>query len=187
MPAAKTNGKVAGIGSDAVRKATGKDWKQWFALLDKAGARKMPHKEIARLLSTKYKVGPWWGQMVTVGYEQARGLRRKHEKPGGYEISASKTIAVPLSTLFKSWKDERARRRWLAGKITVCKATPNKSLHATWPDQTRFEVNFYAKGNGKSMVSVQHGKLPDAQAAARMKAYWKQALNRLQSTLTTDR
>ena len=31
--------------------------------------------DIAALVKTKYKVGPWWGQMVTVGYERIKGLR----------------------------------------------------------------------------------------------------------------
>lgn len=47
-------------------------------LLDKAGAKKMSHQEIANHLHTKHDVAPWWTQMVTVTYEQARGLRQKH-------------------------------------------------------------------------------------------------------------
>ena len=44
-------------------------------LLDKDGCKKMPHKQIAEIVHEKYGVGPWWCQMVTVGYEQSRGLR----------------------------------------------------------------------------------------------------------------
>jgi hypothetical protein len=78
-PRTSTTNKTAGISSAAVKKATGKDWKQWFTLLDKAGARKMPHKDIACLVYEKHQVSGWWAQMVTVGYEQARGLRQKHQ------------------------------------------------------------------------------------------------------------
>jgi hypothetical protein len=42
-PAART----AGISSEAVRKATGRTWAEWLRLLDKAGAKKMAHGEIA--------------------------------------------------------------------------------------------------------------------------------------------
>ena len=59
----------------AVQASTGKIWKEWFAILDKAGARKMDHKQIVAYLVKHHKVGPWWQQMVTVIYEQARGLR----------------------------------------------------------------------------------------------------------------
>jgi len=41
------------------------------------------------------------------------------------------------------------------------------------------EVGFYPKGARKSQVAVQHNKLPDAKAAARMKTYWAGALDRL--------
>jgi uncharacterized protein YndB with AHSA1/START domain len=180
---AKTD-KAAGISSAAVKKATGKDWSQWFALLDNAGARRIPHKEIATLLYKKHKLPGWWAQMVTVGYEQARGRREKHQKPGGYQVGASKTLAVPLSTLFKAWKNSRTRSRWLPEeRLVIRKATANKSMRITWPDQTSVDVNFCPKGRGKSQVSVQHGKLPNPKAAARMKAYWKDALARLHSTL----
>ena len=38
--------RLAGVGSDAVARATGKAWDQWLAILDKAGAVAMPHKAI---------------------------------------------------------------------------------------------------------------------------------------------
>jgi hypothetical protein len=70
----------------------------------------MTHQEIAGLLHTKHQVGPWWTQTVTVTYEQARGLRDKHQKPGGYEISVSRTIDASVSTAFKAWTDEKTRK-----------------------------------------------------------------------------
>ncbi|SRR6266545_2957584 len=95
------------ISDAAVKAKTGKTWKQWFAILDKAGAGKMSHQEIVKYLHTKQGVGPWWQQMVTVTYEQARGLREKHQKPNGYQISVSRTIKAPLGKLFKSFADEK--------------------------------------------------------------------------------
>ena len=44
-------------------------------------------------------------------------------------------------------------------------------------------VNFNEKGRIKSQVTVQHGKLPDARAAEKMKAYWGKALQRLKAHL----
>ncbi|HET9469636.1 MAG TPA: hypothetical protein VFO24_00940, partial [Usitatibacter sp.] len=67
--------RLAGVGTDAVLRATGRPWSEWLAVLDRAGARTLSHKDIALLLSRKFGVPDWWGQMVTVGYEQARGLR----------------------------------------------------------------------------------------------------------------
>ncbi len=169
----------------AVQTKTGKNWQQWFEILDAAGARKMDHKGIVRVLNDRYKVEPWWRQMVAVTYEQARGLREKHQKPGGYEISVSKTVASRLTDLFEAWTEEKTRRRWLRDHaLTIRNATPHKSLRITWTDGvTHLDVNFYTKGDAKNLVVVQHGKLPDAKAAATMKAYWSEALGRLKRSL----
>jgi hypothetical protein len=40
------------VSDEAVKKATGKAWRQWFSLLDRVGASAMSHREIARWLST---------------------------------------------------------------------------------------------------------------------------------------
>ena len=58
------------ISDAAVRKATGKSWDEWFAVLDSEGADALPHKQIARLLYDKgYIASSWWCQTVTVAYE----------------------------------------------------------------------------------------------------------------------
>jgi len=169
------------ISDDAVKKATGKTWTQWFAVLDKSGARKLPHPEIARLIYTKHKCPGWWSQMVTVAYERERGMREKYETPSGYQVSRSATIAVPVARLFEAWQDKRTRRRWLKDPAFVLrKAMPNKSMRITWADgKTNLEVNFYAKGAHKSQVTVQHTKLADAKEVERKRAYWTGALEQL--------
>lgn len=109
--------KAAGISNDAVEAKTGKTWQEWFKILDAAGAVKPGHKEIVAYLAENYKVSPWWRQMVTVAYEQERGLRRKHETPQGFQMSASKTIAVPVSNLFKErYPMERTRPAGRVGR-----------------------------------------------------------------------
>jgi 3-methyladenine DNA glycosylase/8-oxoguanine DNA glycosylase len=85
------------MSDEAVESKTGKTWSGWFKHLDAAGAKKMSHQEIVAHLSEKHGVGPWWQQMVAVTYEQARGLRDKHQKPEGYEISVSRTIDASRS------------------------------------------------------------------------------------------
>ena len=107
-------GNWGGISDEAVKKATGCDWKAWIFCLDKAGCAKMSHKEIAELVYERWpKVGGWWSQMVTVGYEQARGLRVKNQTSDGWKVSSSKTVSVPVKTLFGAWKDPKKRAAWL--------------------------------------------------------------------------
>ena len=169
------------MSDEAVAAKTGKTWKQWFAIIDKAGGKKMTHQEIVKLLNSKHNVGPWWCQMVTVTYEQHSGRRDAHEKTDGYQISVSRTLKSPLSFLYSSFASEKSRDEWLGESgLQVRKATKNKSMRVTWKDgKSRLEINFYPKDKDKAQVVVQHSKLANAAAAARMKTYWTKALDRL--------
>jgi len=168
------------ISDEAVAAKTGKTWKQWFGILDREGSRKKTHQEIVAVLSKKYRVGSWWQQMVAVSYEQAKGLRARHEKPEGFQITRSKTIGAAVDDVFEAWGNARKRAQWLPGsKLTIRKATENKSLRITWGDGTMIEVGFFPKGGAKTQVAVQHGKLATARVAAAQKVFWGEALDRL--------
>lgn len=172
------------MSDDAVESKTGKNWSRWFKHLDAAGGKKMTHQEIAAHLSDKHGVRPWWTQMIAVTYEQARGLRDKHQKPGGYEISVSRTIDAGVAKAYKAWTDEKIRKKWLPADLKIRKATTNKILRITWEDgQTSVAAAFLPKASNKCQVVAQHSKLPDAKAAAKMKTYWGKALDRLKESI----
>jgi hypothetical protein len=44
-------------------------------------------------------------------------------------------------------------------------------------------VTFLAKGEGESTVALEHTRLPDADEAERMKAYWRGQLGSLKQLL----
>jgi uncharacterized protein YndB with AHSA1/START domain len=177
--------RLAGVGSEAVLKATGRAWDEWLKVLDRAGAKALPHKDIALLLSRKFEVPDWWSQMVTVGYEQARGLRLPYPHAEGFSANASKTLHAGLDALFAAWAEPRQRARWLPdARLEVRRATGGKSMRMTWsPGGSSVDVGFVSKGAGKCVVQVQHSNLRDAAAAARQKAYWGDALGRLKALL----
>ena len=172
------------VSDDAVRARTGRGWAEWIALLDAAGAREMTHRQIVAHLATEHGVGPWWQQMVTVGYERARGMREKNQTAQGYQVGGSRTVGVPLERLYAAWTDARVLRRWLPDeRFTVRRAVPQKSLRITWSDGSDLHVLFYGKGDHKSQVTVDHRKLPDAAAVERTRAQWKERLERLRAAL----
>jgi len=174
--------------SDAAVKAkTGKVWAEWFAILDKAGAKKMAHKEIATYLHEKQEVPGWWAQMVAVGYEHERGLRQKFQKcDGQFSASGSRTIAAPMTKAFAAWTDEKARKSWLpGGKLEITSATPGKYVRGKWNGESRLSVGFYSKGSNKTQVAVDHEKLRNAKDVLKMKSFWFEALNRLESLLVS--
>ncbi len=173
------------ISNESVVKATGKNWKQWFALLKKDKAQTMPHKEIAKL-AADYGAGMWWAQMVTVEFERVHGLREVHQKcDGTFAASGSITIAVPLESLYQAWANEKQREKWLpAAPIHIRKANLNKSLRITWDGgPSSVTVNFYSKSYAKSQVTVDHEKLKNNTEVTRKKAYWKKSLQALKQLL----
>lgn len=168
------------ISSDAVQKATGKEWEEWFNILDKEDSTSKSHKEIAAWLSGHFDLSGWWAQMVTVQYERERGMRKVHEKRDGFEASKSKTINVSLDKLYRAWFDEKRRSVWLDDlDFKIRKATENKSLRITWPDDTNVEVYFYAKGENKSQVTIQHNKLASQDDVKQRKEYWQKQIGQL--------
>ena len=180
--------KIKFMSNNAVYTRTGSTWQEWFAILDASGAINMKHKDIAQYLYQKHRVSAWWSQMITVTYEQVRGLRDKHQKSDGYAISVSKVVPGPVDVLYNFWSDEKKRKRWLTEKqkasLTIRKSTPNKSMRIIRGDgKTRVEANFYDKGGSKSQITVQHSKLSKSEMAESMKAYWKKTLQRLANLL----
>lgn len=180
--------KVAGMSDDAVKRATGKDWAGWCAVLDKAGAAAWSHAEIARFLHDARACPDWWSQMVTVGYERIRGLRVKHQVAGGFRASASRTIAAPAGAAFDAWNDGSARRRWLGDhSASIRTATRPRSLRITWHDGTDVQVMITSKAAAKCQVAVEHGKLASARSVTHSKDLWRGALDRLQAMLERSR
>ena len=177
--------KTAGMTDASIRKGTGRTWKEWVALLDADGASEWTHKRIAEHVSTEHGAPDWWCQTVTVGYERIKGLRvRGQNRDGTYRATRSKVFAVPVAKLYSAFATARMRKRWLPGiDLTVRTETPNKSMRVTWPDGTSVVIGFYAKGEGKSQVALEHAKLNGAADVAARKAYWGERLAALAEIL----
>ena len=173
------------MSDDAIRERTGRGWDEWFALLDAWQAASRPHPDVARWLRDEHGVDGWSAQSVTVGYERARGLRAPGQRPDGWSVTASKTVAVPVERLYAAFGDDGLRERWLPGaELHVRTASPPKSARYDWEDgSTRVIVGFYAKGDGKSQVALEHARLPDADTAEEMKSWWRERVGALKEML----
>jgi hypothetical protein len=172
--------RVNRISDDAVEAGTGKMWKDWFKVLDKAGARMMEHREIVTHLCRVYQMTPWWGQTLAVAYEQQRGMRVKHQRGGRLEVDRAMVIDAPVPAVWNAWHDPAALARWLPdGRFTITRSNPGKSLRLAWEDGSSVGVWFYEQ-QGKTRLSVAHGKLGETSDIDRMRVYWGAALDRLQ-------
>lgn len=175
-----------GLSDAAIRKATGKGWDEWFALLDAWGGTKHSHPDIARHVADAHGVDGWWAQSVTVGYERARGMRALHERPDGFSMSASKTFPVPVERLFAAFVEPEERERWLeAVALRNRTSQPHKSARFdVLPGETRLNATFIAKGPEKAVVQLQQERLAGAEDVTRWKAVWKEQLAVLADFLT---
>ena len=172
-----------------IRRATGRDYDEWFALLDQWGAPGRPFREISDWLTGEHDVSRWWAQKLIVEYEQARGLRPPGIRPDGtFTVGATKTVAVPVERLFHAVVDPQQRERWLPGAMLRQRAArPQRSARFDWADDdTRISVTFEAKSDTKSQLALQHERLPDPQTAQQTKTFWQQRLTVLKAELEAD-
>ncbi|HEX4303842.1 MAG TPA: hypothetical protein VHZ78_13680 [Rhizomicrobium sp.] len=185
--AGKAKPAIRPIMTDAgIEAKTGHGWDYWFAALDKAGAAKLDHKGITALLDKKFKPGPWWGQMIAVSYERARGIRAMNQKcDGEFSVSATKVMPVSLSVLFEAATDPKTRKKWFPpGAFEETSKTKDKYWRGKWKSDARLSAGFIAKGDGKAQIAMDIGKLADGAAVETERAAWKKALEKLQIMLT---
>jgi Domain of unknown function (DUF4287) len=180
-----TEGPTLPMSDEAIERRTGRGWEQWFDLIDDWGGLERTHREIAAWLAEEHDVGGWNAQSLTVGYERARGLRALGEHPDGFAITASKTVDVPVETLYDAFVDESLRRRWLPdASLRERTATRPRSARFDWGDgDTRVIVGFESKGDAKSTAALAHERLADADEAERMKAFWRERVAALKEML----
>lgn len=174
----------AGISDAAVRKATGRGWGDWYDVLDAAGAREMTHQQIM-LAVAGHDVNEWWRQMVAVAYEQARGLRERHQREDGFAATASKSFKAGVTRVYAAWTEDEVRSAWLdSSGWHIRKSVLYKNLKITWKDgHTHLEIHMYPRGEGRTLVQVEHSKLSNLEDVQRWKMFWGVALERLREVL----
>lgn len=186
MRTSSTVARATRSSQTGVRRATGRDRDEWFALLDTWGAGGRPFREIADWLMGEHDLSRWWAQKLIVEYEQARGLRPTGVRRGGtFSATASKTVGVPVERLFEAFADARLRGRWLPGaKMRVRTTEQGRSARFDWEDGgTRVNATFTDKGKAKSQVGVEHAHLPDTKSAEEAKVFWRERLSALKERL----
>lgn len=167
------------VSDDAVREATGRGRAEWFALLDRAGAVTWTHPAIASWLVGRHGVDGWWAQGITVGYEQARGIRQPGQRQDGtFEASVSRTVDLGTADAL----------RGLAAVVTLQLDVDPLALNLTAKHPTaRFPLeggefvlaSASPVAEGRSSIGLTWGRMPDGSRIADVKARmreWLQAV-----------
>ena len=200
---ANSEQRLSGVSSEAVAKATGRDWGQWLEFPDGLGAGEMTHKEIVALAAGPGGLGNgWWQQSVAVGYEQARGLRVVGQSStADFQVGAQKTLPVSAEVAWSLLADGTGRDAWL-GKVDglrferggkyqtpegiwgeVRSAVPGQRVRLTWssPDlvkQSTLQVTLTASGD-RTSVRFQLEGLSGLEERELMRSHWWAVLERL--------
>ena len=181
---ARAGSHVPSVSDSAVKARTGRDWAGWFAVLDKAGARSLAHREIAHLLALRHRVPHWWSQMITVEYERARGLRLRHQTSAGFSVSVSRTLSTRLPQLYAAAARPGERRKWFPrGGFELSSQTRERYFRGRWKHDARLEIGFYARKAGRSQIAVQVSRLANRAEVEPVRRAWRAALERLKALL----
>ena len=190
------------ISDESVREATGRSWDEWLGVLDKAGAARWAHRDIASFLAEDHGIPPWWQQMVTVGYEQARGLRTVGQTAAvGYEIGVRRTLAVTPEQAWALLASPEGMKAWLGVAADMTEAAPYRTgdgregefrvvkpgshvrlgyAVAPGPPQSTLQVRVLPAASGRATLSFHHEKLASADERERMRVHWGRVLDALE-------
>ncbi|MHA6696075.1 hypothetical protein [Homoserinimonas sp. A520] len=169
------------ISAERLLAATGRLRDQWHELLDEQNASTWTHTQIATWLRETHGVDGWWAQGVTVGYEQAKGMRVPGQQPDGtFSTSASKTVERPQSDALELAIDAYGAA---AGSEPVSVSRDAKHPTARWKlaDGTTALATVSPGGGGKSRIVLTHSKLAHAERLGEAKAELAAVLDALAS------
>jgi uncharacterized protein YndB with AHSA1/START domain len=168
-------------GDDAVLKATGRSWSEWFDVLGGAEMAQRTHQEIVAFLREEHGVPSWWQQHITNEFEQSIGRRSKYEADDGFQVSVTRTLDFPVATVFAAWIDEEQRARWLRrGDFEPTTVREPGTVRGKWlPDGSRVDVEMSDEGEGRCKLTIGHRKLAREESVGTMRQFWKQSIDRL--------
>ena len=192
------NNKFAGKSDEAVKRATGKSWDEWFKILDSAKASKMVHKDIVKLLHGKglIKKGKgwpanrsfnegWWVQSIVVGYEEKIGRRVVGQiADGNFSTSTSLTLEGTMDSVLKQW-EKLVKGKTEFDKVKIrgdsrISVTPKwRYWKADLIDGSKINTDISEKGTVKILLSVTHYKIKDKKSSEKWKVYWKEFVEKI--------
>ena len=139
-----------------------------------------------RWVADELGIDGWGAQAVTVSYERARSLRAVGRARGRLRDHRLEDRGGPGRSSVRRVRGRVASAG--AGCPTASCASARrrrpKSARFDWGDgETRVIVGFEDKGPSKSIVGLEHERLPDGAEAERMKAFWRERVAALKELL----
>ena len=137
--------ELSGKSDETIKAATGKTWRQWIGILDKAHMQRAPHKEIVQWLWDKGYAGEktghisgWWVQTIVVGYEQYHKRRVVGQTAdAGFQIGVQKVIHKPAREIWAFLTSDAGLKIWLSPTASLDHVRFEKGAAYELPDGTK--------------------------------------------------
>ena len=195
--------KIGKVTAESVNKHTGRNWKQWISILDKAGARTWTYQEIVKYLKVKHRLTPWWQQGVAYGFEVAISRRKVGQDANGkYMVTATKSIACDVEKLWKFLLSKKGQEIWLKPYSTI-KIKPGTQFEtkdgffgeirtiavnrrvriywqdANWDKHTVVECHLVSRPGKKSILVFNHSGIADTKTREILRVRWRTAADKI--------
>lgn len=195
--------KIGMYTSDSVKKHTSRSWDEWIAILEKLGAKNLDHREIAALLTKKYKLTYWWKHVVASGYEIHIGRKVEgRNAKGRWSLTATKSLHLSAEDLWKFLVSEEGQAVWLKpldpisiepkatfetedgfyGEIRTMRKLRHVRLSWSDPEWSRasyVQMILVKRPGAKCLMAFTHGELPDSRSRELMRKRWKDVLEEI--------
>lgn len=158
---------------EAVRKHTGRGWQEWVALIEATPAAGQGHAAVAAWLQDEHRVGAWWAQAVTVGWERITGRRLPNQRADGtFTAGRSATVTVDAQMLRELLLDAAGRLDLFPTMATQLRSRPtSKNVRLGMPDGVA-EIDVQPAPLGRTRITVAHAQLASPEEVAHWKAFW---------------
>jgi hypothetical protein len=172
----------------AIERTTNRTWDEWMQFMDGIDAKNLSHHAIATKvlgeLDGKIENIGWWGQSITVAYEQYIGRSIPGQRPDGtFQTSVSKSTKLGMQALMDKWvtfaAGDQAVIDLIAGDISDVRVS-GTDRRITWRTKARdgsdIRVTSEPKKDGAaSIIAVQMG-LETNELNMEAKAKWSSIL-----------
>jgi len=191
--------------TEAVHKHTGRHWDQWASSLKKEDVSHLTHKELVAHLKKKYKLTPWWQQVVATGFEILVGKRKEGQNhKGEYAVTATKTFPISQKKMWNWLASSAGIEVWLKpmspfelkekaqyeveggifGEVRTMKKPERARL--TWiddemPKKMILQFAVIARDEEKCLLFFQHDHLATPLIKERYAQKWKSVLAEIEN------
>ena len=189
----------------AIKKDTGKSFKEWFAILDEAGGPALGRRALSQLVVIEPKAMlVTWGPSINFEYEKKHGIVEKDGRPKGYTICITKSIAAPPAAVYAVAGDGKTWKKWFGtnakadvkegGKYscddgdqgTFTRVRENKDLRMTVENPRHagldpYDIAFQVAPKDKTMLMVTINRIPSRELADELRDSWTAAFDQLKA------